>query len=109
MPSCWEQRGFGSYNHGRDYKTYGKNFRFADEQGKYKRTFTRPADWQQQAVFLAFEGTMTDAEVRVLPLQVRHQPAAESQPAQFTGGGWWPETGRTLNDSIHLLDANLIN
>ncbi|HEX8348507.1 MAG TPA: hypothetical protein VF598_00975, partial [Hymenobacter sp.] len=25
VPSCWEQQGFGSYNYGRDYKTYGKN------------------------------------------------------------------------------------
>ena len=33
VPSCWEQQGFGLYNYGRDYKTYGKNFRFADEQG----------------------------------------------------------------------------
>jgi hypothetical protein len=65
VPSCWEQQGFGAYNYGRDYKTYGKNFRFADEQGKYKHTFSVPADWQQKAVFVVFEGAMTDAEVRV--------------------------------------------
>ncbi|MGI4824196.1 MAG: glycoside hydrolase family 2 TIM barrel-domain containing protein [Janthinobacterium lividum] len=65
VPSCWEQQGFGAYNYGRDYKTYGKNFRFADEQGKYKHTFSVPADWQQKAVFIVFEGAMTDAEVRV--------------------------------------------
>jgi hypothetical protein len=65
VPSCWEQQGFGAYNYGRDYKTYGKNFRFADEQGKYKHTFSVPAAWQNQAVHIVFEGTMTDAEVRV--------------------------------------------
>ena len=27
----WEQQGFGSYNYGRDYKTYGKNARFFAE------------------------------------------------------------------------------
>jgi hypothetical protein len=38
VPSCWEQQGFGAYNYGRDYKTYGRNFRFADEKGLYKYT-----------------------------------------------------------------------
>jgi hypothetical protein len=65
VPSCWEQQGFGAYNYGRDYKTYGKNFRFADEQGKYKHTFSVPGDWREKAVFIVFEGAMTDAEVRV--------------------------------------------
>ena len=65
VPSYWEQQGFGAYNYGRDYKTYGKNFRFADEQGRYRHSFTVPADWQQRTVQLVFEGAMTDAEVRV--------------------------------------------
>ena len=65
VPSCWEQQGFGSYNYGRDYKTYGKNFRFADEQGRYRRRFEVPADWRQKTVRLVFEAAMTDAEVRV--------------------------------------------
>ncbi|UOQ51208.1 glycoside hydrolase family 2 protein [Hymenobacter cellulosivorans] len=65
VPSCWEQQGFGSYNYGRDYKTYGKNFRFADEQGQYKHQFTVPAGWQNKQVFIVFEGSMTDTEVRV--------------------------------------------
>jgi len=65
VPSCWEQQGFGAYNYGRDYKTYGKNFRFADEQGKYKHTFRMPAGWQQKRVFIVFEGSMTDTEVKV--------------------------------------------
>ena len=65
VPSCWEQQGFGAYNYGRDYKTYGKNFRFADEQGKYKHSFSVPNDWREKAIFIVFEGAMTDAEVRV--------------------------------------------
>lgn len=65
VPSCWEQQGFGAYNYGRDYKTYGKNFRFADEQGQYKHTFSVPADWREKTVQIVFEGAMTDAEVRV--------------------------------------------
>jgi len=65
VPSCWEQQGFGSYNYGRDYKTYGKNFRFADEKGMYKRQFQVPASWKDKQVFLVFEGSMTDTEVKV--------------------------------------------
>jgi len=65
VPSCWEQQGFGAYNYGRDYKTYGKNFRFADEQGKYKYTFSVPPGWREKTVQIVFEGAMTDAEVRV--------------------------------------------
>ncbi|QIL77699.1 glycoside hydrolase family 2 protein [Hymenobacter sp. HDW8] len=65
VPSCWEQQGFGSYNYGRDYKTYGKNFRFADEKGLYKHTFQVPAEWRDREVFIVFEGSMTDTEVKI--------------------------------------------
>lgn len=65
VPSCWEQQGFGAYNYGRDYKTYGRNFRFADEKGLYKYNFTIPAAWKQKQVFIVFEGAMTDTEVRI--------------------------------------------
>lgn len=65
VPSCWEQQGFGLYNYGRDYKTYGKNFRFADEQGLYKRTFNVPVSWKGRRVEIVFEGSMTDTEVKV--------------------------------------------
>ena len=65
VPSCWEQQGFGAYNYGRDYKTYGKNFRFADEKGMYKYTFHVPVSWKGKEVFIVFEGSMTDTEVKV--------------------------------------------
>lgn len=65
VPSCWEQQGFGTYNYGRDYKTYGRNFRFADEKGMYKHSFTVPASWKGKKVFLVFEGSMTDTEVKI--------------------------------------------
>jgi hypothetical protein len=65
VPSHWEQQGFGAYNYGRDYKTYGKNFRFADEQGFYKTTFNIPASWKGKKIFIVFEGSMTDTEVRI--------------------------------------------
>lgn len=65
VPSCWEQQGFGAYNYGRDYKTYGRNFRFAEEKGMYRHQFTVPAAWKNKEVFIVFEGAMTDAEVKI--------------------------------------------
>jgi len=65
VPSCWEQQGFGSYNYGRDYKTYGKNFHFADEQGLYKYSFAIPENWKRNQIFIVFEGSMTDTEVKI--------------------------------------------
>jgi beta-galactosidase/beta-glucuronidase len=65
VPSHWEQQGFGSYNYGRDYKTNGKNARFADEQGLYKHSFTVPAAWKNKKVFIVFEGSMTDTDVKI--------------------------------------------
>src|SRR5829696_7693809 len=52
VPAHWEQQGFGSYNYGRDYKTNGRNARFADEQGMYRYSFTVPAAWKNKKVFL---------------------------------------------------------
>lgn len=77
VPSCWEQQGFGAYNYGRDYKTYGRNFRFADEKGMYRHQFTVPAAWKNKEVFIVFEGAMTDAEVKIngQPAGAVHQGA----------------------------------
>ena len=65
VPSHWEQQGFGEYNYGRDYVTYGKNFRFADEKGVYRHSFDVPANWEGKDVFIVFEGSMTDTEVKI--------------------------------------------
>ncbi len=65
VPSHWEQQGFGSYNYGRDYRTNGRNARFADEQGKYKHKFIVPAAWKNKKVFIVFEGSMTDTDVKI--------------------------------------------
>ncbi|WP_242692246.1 glycoside hydrolase family 2 protein [Aridibaculum aurantiacum] len=65
VPAHWEQHGFGSYNYGRDYKTNGKNARFADEKGMYKHSFNVPAAWKGKEVFIVFEGSMTDTDVKI--------------------------------------------
>ena len=65
VPSHWEQQGFGEYDYGRDYRTYGKKFRFADEKGLYKHIFSVPASWKGKEINLVFEGSMTDTEVKI--------------------------------------------
>ncbi len=65
VPSQWEQQGFGSYNYGRDYVTYGKNFKFNDEAGFYKYKFPVPNAWKGKLVNIVFEGSMTDTEVKI--------------------------------------------
>jgi hypothetical protein len=58
VPSQWEQQGFGAYNYGQDKK-------YNDEKGLYKYQFTVPATWNKKKVFIVFEGSMTDTEVKV--------------------------------------------
>ena len=65
VPSQWEQQGFGEYDYGRDYRTYGKKFGFADETGIYKYQFQVPSAWKDKIVFIVFEGSMTDTEVKI--------------------------------------------
>lgn len=65
VPGHWEQQGYGAYNYGRDYVTYGKNFRFNDEKGIYKHNFVVPDAWKGKTINIVFEGSMTDTEVKV--------------------------------------------
>ena len=65
VPSHWEQQGFGEYDYGRDYRTYGKKFRFSDETGIYRYKFTTPENWKNKEIFIVFEDSMTDTEVKI--------------------------------------------
>jgi hypothetical protein len=65
VPSCWEQQGFGSYNYGRDNFTYGSKARYADEKGMYRYEFQIPTEWKDKEVYVVFEGSMTDTEVKI--------------------------------------------
>jgi hypothetical protein len=68
VPSCWELQGFGTYDYGlwhRDEKGKPPRPPLSDEQGRYRREFTPPAEWQGRVVKLIFEGVLTDADVRV--------------------------------------------
>lgn len=58
VPSCWEMEGFGTFNYGHDKAK-------ADEAGLYKTHFSIPAEWKGKRIFVVFEGSMTDTEVKV--------------------------------------------
>ncbi|AXC12229.1 Beta-galactosidase [Acidisarcina polymorpha] len=61
VPSNWELQGFGIYTYGRVTPVGG----WTKVHGVYKRTFTTPATWRDEAVILNFEGVMTDTRVTV--------------------------------------------
>jgi len=61
VPSNWQLQGFGIYEYGRPNPAGG----WPRTHGIYKRTFTTPARWRDKAVFIKFEGVMTDAAVTI--------------------------------------------
>jgi Glycosyl hydrolases family 2, TIM barrel domain/Glycosyl hydrolases family 2, sugar binding domain/Glycosyl hydrolases family 2 len=61
VPSNWELQGFGIYTYGRVPPSGG----WPRVHGIYKRLFTTPATWREKAVFVKFEGVMTDTRVTV--------------------------------------------
>jgi len=61
VPSNWELQGFGIYGYGRPAPADG----WPRVHGIYKRSFTTPATWRDKAVFVKFEGVMTDARVTI--------------------------------------------
>lgn len=58
VPSNWEPQGFGSFNFGRDAEK-------ADEKGLYRTSFRLPDDWRGKRIYIVFEGSMTDTEVKI--------------------------------------------
>lgn len=58
VPSNWELQGFGSYN-------YGKPDLIANEKGYYKYEFLVSGNWKKKRVYIVFEGSMTDTEVKI--------------------------------------------
>ena len=101
VPSHWEQQGFGEYDYGRDYRTYGKKFRFADEKGLYKYQFTVPPSWKGKKVSLVFEGSMTDTEVKI-----NGQPAGEIHQGAFYRFGF-DITDKLVFGGENLLEATV--
>jgi hypothetical protein len=61
VPSNWELQGFGIYTYGRVTPAGG----WPRVHGIYKRSFTTPATWRGKAIFVKFEGVMTDTLVTI--------------------------------------------
>lgn len=61
VPSNWQLQGFGIYEYGQPKPPDG----WPRVHGIYKRTFTTPVTWRTKAVFIKFEGVMTDARVTI--------------------------------------------
>jgi hypothetical protein len=61
VPSNWELQGFGVYTYGRVPHPEG----WPHVHCTYKRSFTTPATWRDDTVFLHFEGVMTDTRVTI--------------------------------------------
>jgi hypothetical protein len=58
VPSNWELQGYGSY-------LYGNVNRQINETGLYKYEFHVNKSWKNRRVYLVFEGSMTDTEVKI--------------------------------------------
>ena len=58
VPSNWELQGFGTYNYGLD------KFK-ANEKGLYKYEFNTDLNFRDKEVFLVFDGSMSDTEVKI--------------------------------------------
>ncbi len=65
VPSCWELQGFGTYQYG--MRWYGKAFPdgVANEKGMYKYEFDVPNAWRDKMIYIVFEASMTDTEVKI--------------------------------------------
>ncbi|HEX8460948.1 MAG TPA: glycoside hydrolase family 2 TIM barrel-domain containing protein [Segetibacter sp.] len=58
VPSNWEFQGFGNY-------TYGGEKEDKNEAGLYKYNFNVAKSWANKEVFIVFDGSMTDTEVKI--------------------------------------------
>jgi hypothetical protein len=58
VPSNWELQGFGSY-------LYGKVNKVINETGLYKYEFSVAKTWKKKKIYIVFEGSMTDTEVKI--------------------------------------------
>lgn len=58
VPSNWEFMGFGNY-------TYGSEKEDSNEAGLYRYNFNVAKSWADKEVFIVFDGSMTDTEVKI--------------------------------------------
>jgi beta-galactosidase/beta-glucuronidase len=58
VPSNWELQGYGTFN-------YHKDWQNPDEQGLYKYRFNVASRYKGKRIFIVFDGSMTDTEVKI--------------------------------------------
>lgn len=58
VPGHWDTQGFGGYNYGHDRNPH-------HERGFYRHDFSVPRKWKDREVYIVFEGSMTDTEVKI--------------------------------------------
>jgi hypothetical protein len=63
VPSCWQTKGFGSYMYG----NHSGNGSATQSQsvGQYTTTFSVPASWAGERIFLVYEGVLTDTATMI--------------------------------------------
>ena len=59
VPSCWEMQGYGTLSYG------NKQEFLPNEKGLYRYPFSVPSDWKDKKIFIVFDGSMTDTEVKI--------------------------------------------
>jgi hypothetical protein len=96
VPSCWDTKGFGSYEYGNDSTS---------EHGEYRHAFMVPAGWATQRVFLVFEGSMTDTEARINGQLPGRTPT--SQPPPVHQGGFY-EFSYEVTGNLNYGASNLL-
>ena len=57
VPSCWQTKGFGNYSY--------QNVPASTSVGQYTTTFSVPASWAGQRIFLVYEGVLTDTATMI--------------------------------------------
>lgn len=58
VPGHWDTQGFGGYNYGHDRDPH-------HEKGFYRYEFSVSPHWKNKEIYIVFEGSMTDTEVRI--------------------------------------------
>jgi hypothetical protein len=63
VPSCWQTKGFGNYGYGNTSDSGSVSQSMS--VGQYATTFSVPASWAGERIFLVYEGVLTDTSTTI--------------------------------------------
>jgi autotransporter-associated beta strand protein len=63
VPSCWQTKGFGNYMYGNHSGNGSASS--STSVGQYTTTFSVPASWAGERIFLVYEGVLTDTATKI--------------------------------------------